>query len=68
MVQGRPRKTQDELDAEMTDYFKDIGESNQGGGREESFGGDAADDIEQPNASAPAGGAAPVDEDVDMIE
>lgn len=71
-VQGRPRKTADELDAEMTDYFaKDSGANNSVGnggtmnGAAELF---KKQGVEQPNASAPAGGAEPTDEDIDMIE
>ena len=52
MVQGRPRKTAEELDAEMADYF------NGGGGKEEA--GSA-------QAPAPAA-VATTDADIDMIE
>ena len=49
----RPKKTQEELDAEMADYF--------GGGS----GGAAAAGSEAPNGSVPAPAA---HEDLDMIE
>ena len=55
VVQGRPRKTAEELDEEMMDYFKE-GE------------GLSDESVEQSNASAPTGGVAAVDEDVDMIQ
>jgi len=53
IVQGRPRKTAEELDAEMADYF------NAGGKKEGSAS------AQNP---ATTGAAAPVDGDVDMIE
>ena len=59
----------------MMDYF---GGDGAGDDREGAVGdyqngddgvnGDSIDDIEQPDTSAPAGGVAAVDEDVDMIE
>ncbi|KAG2416075.1 hypothetical protein HFD88_007267 [Aspergillus terreus] len=60
MVNGRPRKTQEELDAEMDDYW---GGANAGAG--------AADKEaipEQPPQVAPASTAAAGDDDIDMIE
>ncbi|KAL5356607.1 hypothetical protein BJX96DRAFT_117410 [Aspergillus floccosus] len=59
-VNGRPRKTQEELDAEMDDYW---GGANAGAG--------AADKEavpEQPQQVAPASTAAAGDDDIDMIE
>lgn len=55
MVNGRPRKTQDELDREMEDYWKSKVEANEGtvnGGQSEE---------------APAATAAMEDDDIDMI-
>ena len=68
LVQGRPRKTAEELDEEMTDYFRDIGASNDGNDGADAEVYTQAQEMEQPHAAAPGGGAAPVDEDVDMIE
>lgn len=55
MVNGRPRKTQEELDKEMEDYW---GERNQNG----VSNGQAT----EPSA-APAPAAAVEDDDIDMI-
>ena len=55
LVQGRPRKTADELDAEMADYW---------GGKEENANGGTEKALENPNASA----ATAANDDVDMIE
>jgi len=52
---GRPKKTQEELDAEMEDYFASAGAGNQQQQAQQSEGGNAAPHQE--------GG-----EDVDMIE
>lgn len=54
LVQGRPRKTQQELDAEMEDYF--------GGG-----GGDGTNEAAAVNGSGNGGGHQ-LDDDIDMIE
>ena len=51
MVNGRPRKTQEELDKEMEDYW--------GGKQEEGNGGAAS--------GAPPAAAAVEDDDIDMI-
>ena len=56
MVGGRPRKTQEELDKEMEDYW---------GGRKEVYGAPAAPQSTVTEATQPA--AAAEDEDVDMI-
>ena len=56
MVNGRPRKTQDELDKEMDDYWNKQGEAN---GTQNRNG-----DVTAPEAST----AAVIDEDIDMIE
>ncbi len=53
--QSRPRKTAEELDAEMEDYWGPKGEGNDG----------AAAHV---NGNASTAAAARVDEDVDMIE
>ena len=53
MVGGRPRKTQEELDQEMEDYWGQKGDDTAVNGQTKVF----------PNASA----AIPEDEDVDMI-
>jgi THO complex subunit 4 len=59
MVNGRPRKTQEELDAEMEDYW---GNANTGGG-----GAAVPAKTDSLHTAAPA--AAPVvDDDIDMIE
>ncbi|OJJ95327.1 hypothetical protein ASPACDRAFT_82172 [Aspergillus aculeatus ATCC 16872] len=58
---GRPRKTQEELDAEMDDYWG--GAANAGAG--------AADNLtvpDEPQQIAPASAAAAGDDDIDMIE
>lgn len=58
---GRPRKTQEELDQEMEDYWG--GSANAGAG--------AADQVavpDEPQQIAPASTAAAGDDDVDMIE
>lgn len=58
-VNGRPRKTQEELDQEMDDYWGNAG------------GSGAAEKQEEPHAPAAAAPAAPAaggDDDVDMIE
>lgn len=60
-VNGRPRKTQEELDAEMDDYWG--GSANAGAG--------AADNQtvpDEPQPIAPASAAAAGDDDIDMIE
>ena len=57
MVNGRPRKTQEELDQEMEDYW---------GSRAEESGplnGNVKGKVEEP----PAPAAAVEDEDIDMI-
>ena len=57
MVQGRPRKTQEELDAEMDDYWGSTGNNGDAGATT--------------NQAAPAGAnSAPAiaDDDIDMIE
>lgn len=56
MVNGRPRKTQDELDQEMDDYW---GTANTGAG---------AADNQTAQQIAPASAAAAGDDDIDMIE
>ncbi|KAM7194743.1 THO complex subunit 4A [Rhypophila sp. PSN 637] len=53
---GRPKKTQEELDAEMADYFNAGGPSQQGG------------DSSAAGFGANNGTNAPVEDDVDMIE
>ncbi|KAK3383797.1 hypothetical protein B0T24DRAFT_715635 [Lasiosphaeria ovina] len=53
---GRPRKTQEELDAEMEDYFG-------GGAAQQADAGPAAG-----SSGNAAGARAPVEDDVDMIE
>ena len=52
LVQGRPRKTQQELDAEMEDYFG---------------GGDGANDTAAVNGTGNGAGPQ-LDDDIDMIE
>ena len=58
MVNGRPRKTQEELDREMEDYWGGAAGGDANGGQVEQeavgFGGNVPD--------------VQVDEDVDMIE
>ena len=57
MIGGRPRKTQEELDAEMDDYWGSTG--------------NAPDSAPATHQAAPAGGAAAAgiaDDDIDMIE
>ncbi|PLB53727.1 RNA-binding domain-containing protein [Aspergillus steynii IBT 23096] len=58
---GRPRKTQEELDQEMDDYW-----GNATGGAAEKQAG--AEEHHAPAAAAPAAPAAGGDDDVDMIE
>lgn len=60
MVNGRPRKTQEELDAEMEDYWA----TNNANGQSENGG--AAQVPAAPAAQVPA--AAVADDDIDMIE
>ena len=60
MVNGRPRKTQEELDQEMEDYW---GTSNPAAGS-----ADKETVQEEPQQIAPASAAAAGDDDVDMIE
>ncbi|KAL4888792.1 hypothetical protein BDV59DRAFT_134333 [Aspergillus ambiguus] len=60
-VNGRPRKTQEELDAEMDDYWG--GAANAGAGS-----ADQATVPEEPQQVAPASTAAAGDDDIDMIE
>lgn len=62
-VNGRPRKTQEELDQEMDDYWGagNTGEANQPAASEAPAPAPAA---AAPAAPAPAGG----DDDIDMIE
>ena len=61
---GRPRKTQDELDAEMEDYFgANSGSGSRGGGRQE-----AAAAAPATNGFAAAGDTQAGTEDMDMIE
>lgn len=65
MVSGRPRKTQEELDQEMEDYW---GGSGAGAG---GAGGGAENSEALPNEGqqiAPASTAAAGDDDIDMIE
>ncbi|KAF2103760.1 RNA-binding domain-containing protein [Rhizodiscina lignyota] len=57
MVQGRPRKTQEELDAEMDDYF---------GGASAPNGGDGTNEYPAANGNGTA--PAHLDGDIDMIE
>lgn len=61
MVGGRPRKTQEELDQEMEDYW---GGNNAGAENVEAQPQEAAQPAEAPAATAPA----PADDDIDMIE
>ncbi|KAL6718863.1 hypothetical protein ACLMJK_003097 [Lecanora helva] len=61
MVNGRPRKTQDELDQEMEDYWNKKGEAN-GNETVNNESGVTG------NSEAVAPAAAPIDEDIDMIE
>lgn len=61
MVHGRPRKTQEELDQEMEDYWG--GSANAGAGAADLEGVP-----EEPQQVAPASTAAAGDDDVDMIE
>ncbi|PWY75154.1 RNA-binding domain-containing protein [Aspergillus heteromorphus CBS 117.55] len=59
-VNGRPRKTQEELDQEMDDYW---GSGNTGAGAAEK------ESVPEPQQTAPAPAAAPAgDDDIDMIE
>lgn len=60
MVNGRPRKTQEELDQEMEDYW---GTSNAGAGS-----ADKETVQDEPQQIAPASAAAAGDDDIDMIE
>ncbi|KAK0659338.1 THO complex subunit 4D [Lasiodiplodia hormozganensis] len=57
---GRPRKTVEELDAEMADYFG-------GGGDDQAAGGQASNGASQA-AAAPANPAPVNDDDIDMVE
>lgn len=78
VVQGRPRKTAEELDAEMTDYWgpgtvaPNAGGAMQGQGQngfEKSNG--AQTGVADANAGGSAGVTAPaaaLDDDIDMIE
>lgn len=59
-VNGRPRKTQEELDQEMEDYW---GTSNAGAGS-----ADKETVQDEPQQIAPASTAAAGDDDIDMIE
>lgn len=63
LVGGRPRKTQEELDQEMEDYW---GGNNNAGAEtaEVQPGAEAVQPVEAPAAAAPA----PADDDIDMIE
>ena len=60
-MNGRPRKTQEELDKEMEDYWNKQGQSNETANVNGGAGALANGNVE---TSAPA----PMDEDVDMIE
>lgn len=63
MANGRPRKTQAELDQEMEDYW---GGKNDAGAEtaEAQPGQEAARSVQVPAAAAPG----PADDDIDMIE
>ncbi len=61
VANGRPRKTQEELDKEMEDYWNKQGESNGTANGNGDVGGFV-------NSEAAATAPAPIDEDVDMIE
>lgn len=64
LVQGRPRKTADELDAEMADYFTSEGDGGSGGGADNNVAPSGGmGDVGNEGA-----GAAAVDEDIDMVE
>ena len=58
---ARPRKTQEELDQEMDDYFAGNGNAGAGAADQEAV-------PEEPQQIAPATTAAAGDDDVDMIE
>ncbi|OJD32342.1 rna binding domain-containing protein [Diplodia corticola] len=60
-VGGRPRKTVEELDAEMADYFG-------GGGEDESAGGHASNGAGAAASTAPANSAPANIDDIDMVE
>lgn len=60
MVNGRPRKTQEELDQEMEDYW---GTSNPPAGT-----ADKETVQDEPQQVAPASAVAAGDDDIDMIE
>ena len=64
MVNGRPRKTQEELDREMEDYWNKKAEENNGAGNT----GGAVDLTNGVAAAAPAAAPAAelIDEDIDM--
>lgn len=59
---ARPKKTQEELDAEMEDYFGGDGAAAPAAGQEAGNGNGAA------APAAPAAAPAPTGDDVDMIE
>lgn len=46
LVNGRPRKTQEELDREMEDYWGAKGEENGGVGKEEAAAVEGDEDID----------------------
>ncbi|GCB24227.1 alpha-actinin-like protein 1 [Aspergillus awamori] len=61
MVNGRPRKTQEELDQEMDDYWGGSGNAGAGAADKEVV-------PDEPQQIAPASAAAAGDDDIDMIE
>ena len=61
MVNGRPRKTQEELDQEMDDYWGGAANAGAGAADKEAV-------PEEPQQIAPASAAAAGDDDIDMIE
>ena len=67
MVQGRPRKTQEELDAEMADYWGD-GISEDKVQKQDSIGLAAETGGIDTREQATIGALAPGDDDIDMIQ
>lgn len=65
LVQGRPRKTAEELDAEMTNYF-----AAGGGGDDTSDTGGTTNGVGGTGTEASVDGVVPAetDGDIDMIE
>ena len=61
MANGRPRKTQDELDAEMEEYWNKRGEANGSTGANGTV-------IDVQGADVAAQVVEPISEDIDMVE